>query len=241
MRLRLIYGSIAVLALAVSASLSLAAPPSLELPKEVTGDPGAFVQVPAKTDGKHVSWKAIDAGLNLFPTELLKDTKTAVVTAARPGRYRLIAVTAAGDEVSPFAETLVVIGNAPIPPPPDPPTPPDPPSPSNTGLKEASAAGLANVKDKSRAADLAKAQRAHASAVAAGAFSSTAAVLAGWRAANNRLEPDLTQLPAFQTNWLPWGEAVSKKLASLHSAGKLPDNAAWAAAFNEVADGLEGK
>lgn len=99
--------------------------PALELPKEVKGDPGAFLQVPAKTDGKVVRWKAVDPGLNLFPVELLKDTKTAVVTAARPGRYRLLAVTARGDEPSDIAETVVVVGEAPAPPEPGPgPTPP---------------------------------------------------------------------------------------------------------------------
>ena len=105
-----------------------AAPPELVLPAEVAGQPGEFVMVPAKTTGKAVSWKAIDPGLNLFPVILLKDSKTAVVTASRPGRYRLLAVTAAGDEVSPIAETIVVIGDAPPAPP-----GPNPPAPTPTG------------------------------------------------------------------------------------------------------------
>lgn len=127
-----------LLALALPA---YAAPPELVLPKEVTGDPAAFVIVPATTTGKTVSWKAIDPGLNVFPPALLKDTKTAVVSAAKPGRYRLLAVTAAGDEVSPFAETVVVIGGVePIPDPkpkPDP-KPPDPkpdPQPDDSPTK----------------------------------------------------------------------------------------------------------
>lgn len=124
--MRVVYAAAMVLALSVVAS---AAPPELSLPPEVKGEPGQFIQVPAKTDGATVQWKAVDAGLNLFPVDLLKNTHTAVVTAPKAGRYRLIAVTAKGDELSPFAETLVIIGNAPIPPPPDPPTPPDPPGP----------------------------------------------------------------------------------------------------------------
>jgi hypothetical protein len=117
----------ALLVLLVAGAVG-AAPPELVLPKEVTGEPGDFVSVPAKTAGKTVQWKAIDAGLKLFPVELLKDSKTAVVSASRPGRYRLLAVTAAGDEVSPFAETVVVIGGVePIPPPQPKPDPkPDP-------------------------------------------------------------------------------------------------------------------
>ena len=134
--MRRIYGaSLVLLACAALAPLA-AAPPTLELPAEVKGEPGAFVQVPAKTDGKVVQWKAIDAGLNLFPVDLLRDTKTAVVTAAKAGRYRLIAVTAKGDELSPFAETLIVIGDAPQPPPVPPgPNPPEPPTPAPQGFR----------------------------------------------------------------------------------------------------------
>lgn len=110
----------ALAVLLVAAASAIAAPPELSLPKEVTTEPGAFAVIPATTSGKTVTWKSIDAGLNLFPAALLKDTKTAVVIASKPGRYRLLAVTAAGDEVSEIAETVVVVGNAPpVPVPPD--------------------------------------------------------------------------------------------------------------------------
>jgi len=99
--------------LSVAPALLAAAPPDLTLPREVSAEPGSFVVVPATTSGKTVSWKSIDPGLNLFPSALLKDTKTAVVIASKPGRYRLLAVTAAGDEVSEIAETVVVVGNPP--------------------------------------------------------------------------------------------------------------------------------
>jgi len=120
----------------LAASLAGAAPPELTLPKEVQAEPGAFAVVPAQTPGKAVSWKSIDAGLNLFPSALLKDSKTAVVIASKPGRYRLLAVTAVGDEVSEIAETVVVVGTPPpVPddgkkdPPPDP-RPVDPVTPA---------------------------------------------------------------------------------------------------------------
>ena len=116
----------------VLATIAPAAPPGLDLPKEVRGDPSAFVRVPAKTDGRHVRWLALDPGLNLFPVELLKDSKTAVVTAARAGRYRLLAVTAAGDEPSEPVVCTVVIGEAPTPPTPPGPTPPGPTPPGPT-------------------------------------------------------------------------------------------------------------
>jgi hypothetical protein len=104
--------------------------PALELPREAAGQPGDFVKVAAKTDGKAVRWVALDPGLNVFPVELLKDSKTAVVTAQKPGRYRLLAYTAAGDDPSDPAVCTVVIGDAPpVPPGPVPPGPNPPPVP----------------------------------------------------------------------------------------------------------------
>lgn len=104
---------------------------SVRLPAEAKGEPGAFVKVPADTDGAHVRWYSPDRGLQLFPVELLKDSKTAVVTATAPGRYRLVAWTAKGDVPSDPAVCVVVIGEpgpepGPGPTPPVPPVPPDP-------------------------------------------------------------------------------------------------------------------
>ena len=103
---------------------------SLTLPAEVKGDPGTFLSVPAATDGKAVRWVSLDAGLNLFPVELLKDSRTAVVSGPK-GRYRLLAYTAKGDVPSAPAICVVVIGESPpVPPKPDPdPVPPKPDSP----------------------------------------------------------------------------------------------------------------
>jgi len=101
-------------------------PPTL--PKEVTGAPGSFISVPAKTDCPQVRWYSPDHGLNVFPVHLLRDSKTAVVTAQQPGRYRLLAVVAHESEPSTFAVCTVVVGDAPgpgpTPPGPNPPTPP---------------------------------------------------------------------------------------------------------------------
>jgi hypothetical protein len=118
------------------------------LPKEVPGEPGAFVRVQADTDCGSLQWHALDPGLNLFPVELLKDTKTAVVTASRPGRYRLLAYGAKGDTASPPAVTVVVIGDAP-----PGPTPPDPtPGPIDDPLVKA----LQAAYDKETATDRAE-------------------------------------------------------------------------------------
>lgn len=106
---------------------------SVKLPIEVKGAVGAFIQVPAETQDPYVSWLSLDAGLNMFPTNLLKDTKTAVVTSVKAGRYRVTCVSAKGDKPSEFAYTTVIVGDAPpvppIPPGPNPPDPPIPPGP----------------------------------------------------------------------------------------------------------------
>lgn len=130
------------------AGSALAVPPTLELPKEAAGDVAAFVQVPAKTTGKTVRWIALDTGLSVFPVDLLKDTKTAVVVASRPGRYRLMAITCAADEMSEPAICLIVIGDAP--PGPDPPVPPGP----DDALAKAFRAALASEAEADKIASV---------------------------------------------------------------------------------------
>lgn len=101
--------------------------PTLVIAPEVRCSAGEFAFVKAVTEGKVIRWRAVDPGLSVIPAELLRDTKTAVVFALRPGRYRLHAVTAAGDVPSEIVETLIVVGDGPAPPPgPDPPVPPPP-------------------------------------------------------------------------------------------------------------------
>ena len=99
--------------------------PTIELPARVSGQPGAFISVPAKTESKFVKWVSIDKGLNIFPVDLLKDSKTLVVTSQTQGVYRLFAYV--GNESGPSdpAFTSVVIGDEPAPTPPAPPVNPD--------------------------------------------------------------------------------------------------------------------
>lgn len=87
----------------------------ITLPPEIHGLPGAFISIPSATDGKQVQWVVLDKGLNLFPVELLKDSKTCVVTTTIEGRYRVLAYTATGDNPSKPAITLVIIGSPPAP------------------------------------------------------------------------------------------------------------------------------
>ena len=92
--------------------------PTIELPAKISGQPGAFISVPAKTESKAVKWVSIDKGLNIFPVDLLKDSKTLVVTSQIQGVYRLFAYV--GNEFGPSepAFTSVLIGDEPAPAPP---------------------------------------------------------------------------------------------------------------------------
>jgi len=89
--------------------------PTVDLPAKVTGQIGAFITIPAKTEAKSVKWVSVDKGLNIFPVDLLKDSKTLIVTAQSEGAYRVFAYV--GDAFGPSepAFTTVLIGENPEP------------------------------------------------------------------------------------------------------------------------------
>ena len=99
--------------------LFLALGQQVTLPQEIYGQPGAFISIPSVTDCKSVQWVVLDAGLNLFPVELLRDTTTAVVSANNPGKFRVLAYAAKGDIASKPVITTVIIGDPPEPMPDD--------------------------------------------------------------------------------------------------------------------------
>ena len=99
----------------ISLLLALAFNQSIILPENITGRPGSFIQVEAKTDCKVVEWVLLDSGLELFPVNLLANTKTAVVTSTTPGIYRLLAYGATGDIPSKPAIVTITIGTPPEP------------------------------------------------------------------------------------------------------------------------------
>lgn len=99
----------------ISLLLAWAFNQSIILPENITGRPGSFIQVEAKTDCKVVEWVLLDAGLELFPVNLLANTKTAVVTSTTPGVYRLLAYGATGDIPSKPAIVTITIGTPPEP------------------------------------------------------------------------------------------------------------------------------
>lgn len=123
-----------IVALAMAVSVT-ADPPTLKLPAEVRGEPGDPIAITAETTGKLVRWVPVDRALKLFPAGLLCDKKATVVWANKPGRYRLLAYTALGDEPSePAIVTIVIEGAAPpIPPEPPAPGPSPPPGPTPPG------------------------------------------------------------------------------------------------------------
>ena len=89
----------------------------LKLPAEVKGEPAAFITVLAETQGKSVKFFPLDTGLSVFPAALLANPKATVVTAAQPGRYKLLAYTAVGESLSdPVICTVVIGGSVPLPP-----------------------------------------------------------------------------------------------------------------------------
>lgn len=102
--------------------------PVIELPKEISGQPNAFISIPAKTDGNTVKWLTPDKGLNIFPVELLKDTKTLVVTGPE-GRFRVYAYTSDQNGPSDAAMCTIIVGSNPAP---DPVNPVDPANPDKT-------------------------------------------------------------------------------------------------------------
>jgi hypothetical protein len=120
------------------ALLLLAAPPTLTIPKEIAGEPGAFIVVRAESDSPWVNFRA-DSGLAVFPANLLSDRKATVVTARAPGRFTLHAYTGNVDG-GVDADVVIVVGGAPpVPPGPQPPgpVPPGPtPPPVVAGKRE---------------------------------------------------------------------------------------------------------
>ena len=106
--------STALLWVLASVVAATAAPPVVTLPAEVTGDVGSFVAVRASvTEAKVVRFVPLDAGLNVFPADLLADKTATVVTAGKPGRYRILAYSGNAEGPSEPATVTVVIGGSP--------------------------------------------------------------------------------------------------------------------------------
>ena len=117
--------------------LTLAFGQSVELPATIRAQPGTFVLVkPVRLEGgKAVRYFTPDSGLSTFPNELLNDPTCTVLVAAREGQYRVFAVTASGDKISPVSQSIIIVGDGVNP---DPQTQPGPrpPQPNPSDIKQ---------------------------------------------------------------------------------------------------------
>jgi hypothetical protein len=225
MRLR-----VTLCALLLSVSGAFALPPKIDVPVEVKPVDG-WVRVVPVTDAVSVVYVPLD-GLSPFPSEELRDPRRLIVPVhnAKEGRYRFVAVASSktGEQVR--VDFVVLVGTNPKPV--DPVVPPLPEPDTKFGLKKISKSAIpAGVRADAKA-DLAKAQRSLSSAIAAGGLKEPAEILSEWRKANNAA--------VVAADWSKWGSAVGGALQKLFADGKLKDKSDWAAAFTEIADGLEG-
>jgi len=101
---------------------ALAADPTVSLPPAVAARPGRLVQIAARTDCKLVRWYLAGDDADLI---VMESTRSAIFSAMAPGRYKILAWTAAGDAPSEAAVCVVTVGSAP-PAPPGPVVPTDP-------------------------------------------------------------------------------------------------------------------
>ena len=76
--------------LAYLLALSLFAQPSIDIKSK----PSQFVTISTSLSGDIVKYVTLDAGLSVFPSELLADKKKTVVVAAKNGVYKILAYTA---------------------------------------------------------------------------------------------------------------------------------------------------
>ena len=74
---------------------------SIEMPATQRGGVGEIVTVrPKLVAGGKVVFFPLDAGLSIFPAEKLVDPTELVFVASTPGKYRILAYTAKGDQPS---------------------------------------------------------------------------------------------------------------------------------------------
>ncbi len=112
---------------------ALATDPTVSLPPAVMARPGRLVQIAAKTDCKLIRWYLAGDDADLI---VMESTRSAIFSAMAPGRYKILAWTAAGDMPSEAAVCVVTVGSAP-PVPPGPVAPTDPLTVALKGLFEA--------------------------------------------------------------------------------------------------------
>lgn len=101
-----------MLALVLLSGSLFAAPPKLDVPKEVKGDACDWIVVPAVTDAVSVKWVAVDPNVKFFPVSKLKDQRECVVSVKVPGKYTIIGVGASDKGEQTVTATVIVVADA---------------------------------------------------------------------------------------------------------------------------------
>lgn len=222
------------------------AKPKLTLPASVTGEAGAFIKVEADTNGQQVRWVALTPGLNVFPADLLRDSRFTVVTATREGSYTLLAYTAINSVPSEPVTMQVIIGSPPTPGPapgPDPPPGPNPPPGPAPDVPDNKFSQLAYKE----AMKIAAGPRAKAGALAenyeAMGNSFKSAIAAGARPSiqeglNSLKQRNRDTLGQEITSWGNWGVAWAELATEANGDGTLTTAEQYAEAWLMTGAGL---
>jgi hypothetical protein len=214
---------------------------NIEMPATFTGAPGQFIAVrPIKTDGKIVQYFPLDNGLSVFPAALLNDTTATVVTAVKPGKYRLLAYTALADKPSlPVIVTVVVGDGNPEPIPPVPvPTPKIDDETYGLGTfiyKSVDGSVAASASRKEIAAAFAENFRVTASQIGAGTLTQVAKIL---QTVTEQNDATLSNLTADKAKWEKSAVALQDELLKLNRDKKLVKPEDFRVAFLELSSGF---
>ena len=214
---------------------------TIEMPATFTGAPGQFIAVrPTKTDGKIVQYFPLDNGLSVFPAALLNDTTATVVTAVKPGKYRLLAYTALADKPSlPVIVTVVVGDGNPEPIPPVPvPTPKIDDETYGLGTfiyKSVDGSVAASAGRKEVAAAFAENFRVTASQIGAGTLTQVAKIL---QTVTEQNDATLVNLTADKAKWEKSAVALQDELLKLNRDKKLVKPEDFRVAFLELSSGF---
>jgi hypothetical protein len=214
---------------------------NIEMPATFTGAPGQFIAIrPIKTDGKIVQYFPLDNGLSVFPAALLNDTTATVVTAVKPGKYRLLAYTALADKPSlPVIVTVVVGDGNPEPIPPVPvPTPKIDDETYGLGTfiyKSVDGSVAASASRKEIATAFAENFRVTASQIGAGTLTQVAKIL---QTVTEQNDATLSNLTVDKAKWEKSAVALQDELLKLNRDKKLVKPEDFRVAFLELSSGF---
>ena len=206
-------------------------------PKEVAAGHPAWFQITGLASGASAAWFP-SAHLQAGPPHLVECS--ALFWTQTPGSYTVnaIAVDWEAKRLTPLMATVQVVGDGPLPPPdPDPPIPPPTPDPL-TGLAllayDWALSETPTVKRVEYATGLAGSFSGMAAKIAAGTVSKPQDIIDQTTAANRAAIGETGRAA-----WLPWFERLRVYLNAESKAGRLVTPEHYAAAWRQIAKGLE--